>query len=97
MSAFGLSPANRHATQTRSASKGRGSVKVRSLGRWTLSVSFKRLILPAVLRHVSPLVIRLMSVPDHMDLPTDFLVTQIDRYCLNIGRTVIGDGSPSMV
>ncbi len=41
------------------------------------AVSFKRLILRAVLRHVSPLVIRLMSVPDHMDLPADFLVTQI--------------------
>ena len=33
------------------------------------SVSFKRLILRAVLRHVSPMVIRLISVPDHMDLP----------------------------
>jgi hypothetical protein len=32
-------------------------------------VSFKRLILRAVLRHVSPMVIRLISVPDHMDLP----------------------------
>jgi hypothetical protein len=96
MSAFGLSPANRHATQTRSASKGRGSVKVRRLGRWTLLFPSNP-DLRAVLRHVSPLVIRLMSVPDHMDLPADFLVTQIDRYCLNIGRTVIGDGSPSMV
>ena len=33
------------------------------------TVSFKRLILRAVLRHVSPMVIRLISVPDHMDLP----------------------------
>ncbi len=32
-------------------------------------VSFKRLILRAVLRHVSPMVIRLISVPDHMGLP----------------------------
>ena len=31
-------------------------------------VSFKRLILRAVLRHVSPMVFRLISVPDHMDL-----------------------------
>jgi hypothetical protein len=30
---------------------------------------FKRLILRAVLRQVSPMVIRLLSVPDHMDLP----------------------------
>jgi hypothetical protein len=29
----------------------------------------KRLILRAVLRHVSPMVIRLISVPDHMALP----------------------------
>jgi hypothetical protein len=33
------------------------------------TVSFKRLILRAVLRHVSPMVIRLISVSDHMPLP----------------------------
>ena len=32
-------------------------------------IPFKRLILRAVLRQVSPMVIRLLSVPDHMDLP----------------------------
>jgi hypothetical protein len=32
-------------------------------------LSFKRLILRAVLRHVSPMVIRLISVSDHMALP----------------------------
>ena len=35
------------------------------------TVSFKRLILRAVLRHVSPMVIRMISVSDHMQL-TDF-------------------------
>jgi hypothetical protein len=30
---------------------------------------FKRLILRAVLREVSPMVIRLVSVSDHLDLP----------------------------
>ncbi|MBV8902493.1 MAG: hypothetical protein JOZ22_02560 [Acidobacteriia bacterium] len=29
---------------------------------------FKRLILRAVLRQVSPMVIRLLSVPDHLEL-----------------------------
>jgi hypothetical protein len=33
------------------------------------TVSFKRLILRAVLRQVSPMVIRLVSVSDHMPLP----------------------------
>jgi hypothetical protein len=33
------------------------------------TVSFKRLILRVVLRHVSPMVIRLISVSDHMQLP----------------------------
>jgi hypothetical protein len=33
------------------------------------TVSLKRLILRAVLRHVSPMVIRLISVSDHMPLP----------------------------
>ena len=33
------------------------------------TVSFKRLILRAVLRRVSPMVIRLVSVSDHMPLP----------------------------
>ena len=32
-------------------------------------IQFKRLILRAVLRQVSPMVIRLLAVPDHMDLP----------------------------
>jgi hypothetical protein len=40
---------------------------------WTTTmretVSFKRLILRAVLRQVSPMVIRLVSVSDHMPLP----------------------------
>ncbi len=30
---------------------------------------FKRLILRSVLRQVNPMVIRLLSVPDHTDLP----------------------------
>ena len=34
-----------------------------------VDASFKRLILRAVLRHVSPMVIRLVSVPDQMPLP----------------------------
>ena len=33
------------------------------------TISFKRLILRAVLRHVSPMVIRLISVSDQMQLP----------------------------
>jgi hypothetical protein len=33
------------------------------------TVSFKRLILRAVLRQVSPMVIRLVSVSDHLPLP----------------------------
>ena len=33
------------------------------------TASFKRLILRAVLRQVSPMVIRLVSVSDHMPLP----------------------------
>ncbi len=33
------------------------------------TVPFKRLVLRAVLRQVSPMVIRLLSVPDHMELP----------------------------
>jgi hypothetical protein len=33
------------------------------------TISFKRLILPAVLRHVSLMVIRLISVSDQMQLP----------------------------
>ena len=33
------------------------------------TLSFKRLILRAVLRHVSPMIIRLISVSDHMQLP----------------------------
>ena len=33
------------------------------------TASFKRLILPAVVRQVSPLVIRLVSVFDHMPFP----------------------------
>ena len=33
------------------------------------TVPFKRLILRSVLRQVSPMVIRLLSVPDHLDLP----------------------------
>src|SRR3954452_10282702 len=31
---------------------------------------FKRLIFRAVLRHVSPMVIRVLAVPDYVDLPT---------------------------
>jgi Plasmid pRiA4b ORF-3-like protein len=33
------------------------------------TIPFKRLILRAVLRQVSPMVIRLLSVPDHLELP----------------------------
>jgi hypothetical protein len=33
------------------------------------TIPFKRLILRAVLRRVSPMVIRLISVPDHLELP----------------------------
>jgi hypothetical protein len=33
------------------------------------TISFKRLILRTVLRHVSPMIIRLISVSDHMQLP----------------------------
>ena len=33
------------------------------------TISFKRLILRGVLRHVSPMIIRLISVSDHMQLP----------------------------
>jgi hypothetical protein len=32
-------------------------------------ISFKRLILRAVLSRVNPMVIRLISVPDHLELP----------------------------
>jgi len=32
-------------------------------------IPFKRLILRAVLRNVSPMVIRVMAVPDYLDLP----------------------------
>jgi hypothetical protein len=35
----------------------------------TTAIPFKRLILRAVLRQVSPMVIRLISVPDHLELP----------------------------
>src|SRR3982750_1079197 len=35
----------------------------------TSTIPFKRLILRAVLRQVSPMVIRLISVPDHLELP----------------------------
>ncbi|MBV9675441.1 MAG: hypothetical protein JO185_03850 [Acidobacteriaceae bacterium] len=33
------------------------------------TLPFKRLILRAVLRQVNPMVIRLLSVPDHLELP----------------------------
>jgi hypothetical protein len=45
-------------------------------------VPFKRLILGAVLVHVSPMVIRLLSVPDHMDLQ-DFHQTILAILCWN--------------
>ena len=52
------------------------------------TVSFKRLILRAVLRHVSSMVIRLISVPDHMDLPefhrTILAIGPMPRYVLPI-------------
>jgi len=35
----------------------------------TITIPFKRLILRAVSRQVSPMIIRLISVPDHLELP----------------------------
>src|SRR6476660_8396129 len=35
----------------------------------TPQIPFKRLILRAVLRNVSPMVIRIVALPDHLDLP----------------------------
>jgi hypothetical protein len=51
------------------SAKSRGVGRSSSLERWLKTVSFERLILRAVLRQVSPMVIRLVSVSDHMPLP----------------------------
>jgi hypothetical protein len=43
--------------------------------------SFKRLILRAVLRHVSPMVIRQVSVSDQVSLPEFNGIHQTNRIC----------------
>ena len=47
----------------------------------TTKTSFNRLILRAVLRNVSPMVIRMLAVPDYLDLPNfdEVFRTILDR------------------
>lgn len=53
-----------------------------------IPVSSKRLILRAVLRQVSPMVIRLISVSDHMELPEFH----------DVFRAILGwDGNPGYI
>src|ERR1700733_1649359 len=56
---------------------------------------FKRLVLRAVLRHVSPMVIRVLAVPDYLDLLSFNEVFRSIPGCLSPSRTGVQQLWPS--